>query len=547
MNWINLFIPEKIGDYQIFSKRVIGFDVGKTHVNATKIHISGKKTLIEECINEKIEIVGSNNYHERAIKAIQSITQKIGKFDEVRTAIASNQVIFKELTLPFVSREKIEMVLNFEIEGLLPFPIDQAALDFIITKKDKAQNSSEILVAATKRETIENHIGLFQAAGIEPSIVTADLFALYNLYTHIPDYQDLKGGIALLDLGFQSTRIGFIYDGQLKRARTIPLGMSQLTKTVADKLKVSPHEALEQIIRHGLGKNESSDYSEAIKKAMNEYWAQVQFTLSSFTKQLNLTNGIEKILLIGGGSELKDLPHYMATMLSIPCESFAVRDIATNKTINLVRQMTIPYYSAVSIGTALNTNADQSFNLLQRLLQPQKIAFFNQQLITGAILIVLLFTSIIGYSFWQQRSLQAEVDASQKELIELVSQELKITDKESLADAENLIARANVKLKKEKKMWDQFSAQTRRSFLLYLQALSEAIDRQSVGLELKKLSIDETTIKMEGKVPGFEQLGILEDELNQLKLFSQISIPQKTVFTITMKIQKPRGRYGRTR
>jgi type IV pilus assembly protein PilM len=544
MSWINLFIPEKIGRYQIFPKRVVGFDIGKTHVNATKLYISGKTTIIKECLHEKIELSGSNNYHERVIRAIESIRQKIGKFDEVRTAIASNQIIFKELTLPFISRDKIQMVLNFEIEGLLPFPLDKAALDFIITKKNSAQNSSEILVAATQKSTVENHIALFQAAGIEPSIVTVDLFALYNLYNHIPEYRALEGGVVLLDLGFQSTRIGFILDGQLKRARTISIGISQLTKIVAQKLDIPAQEALEKIINYGTDNNKEVEYANTIKSSMDEYWSQVQFTLASFAKQLNLSGNIHKIFMIGGGSEINDLPGYVSTMLNIPCEPFNVGEIATNKMINLDRQMTIPHYSGISLGTALDAPSDQSFNLLETFLQPSKILFLNQQLITTGILIIALFTSIFGYSFWQYRQLQSEVRESQEELIELVSQELAIKDPESLTDAESIIEAANAKLKKEEKMWYAFSAQTRRSFLEYLKALSTTIDRASIGLELKKLSMDESTISMDGSVRGFEELAIFEDELNQLKQFSLISVPQKPEFNITMKIKKPRGRYG---
>ncbi|MEX0671785.1 MAG: pilus assembly protein PilM [Candidatus Babeliales bacterium] len=543
MNWINLFIPEKIGSYQIFPKRIIGFDIGKTHVNATKIYVAGKKTIIEHCINEKIESHQGANYHERTIKAIQAIVKKIGSFHEVRTAIESNQIIFKELTLPFIGRDKLQLVLNFEIERLLPFPLDQAALDFIITKKDPEKNSSEILVAATQKETIESHIALFQAAGIEPSIITVDLFALYNLYSHIPEYKALKGGIILFDLGFQSTRIGFIYDGQLKRARTVPLGIAQLTKPVTEKSAITPQQALEQIITSSAQKNENQSF----QKTLNEYWTQIQFTLSSFSKQLNLSNGIQKILIIGDDPELKGLPNYITEMLKIPCEVFAVKDIATNLSINLAHQMVIPYYNAVSLGTALNPEAGQSYNLLEKMLQIQKRAFLNQQIIIGASLACLLFITVFGYSFWQQRKLHTEIDASEKELIELISQELKITDKESLTDAENVIETARSQLQKEEKIWYAFSTQTRRSFLEYLQALSTAIDRQSIGLQLQKLTIDESNITMEGSVRGFDELALLEDELNQLKQFSQISIPQKTTFSITMKIKKPRGTYGRTR
>ncbi len=69
------------------------------------------------------------------------------------------------------------------------------------------------------------HLALFEAAGVQPEQVTIDLFALYGLYRMIPAYAQQKGGIVLLEIEAQSTRMAYIYDGQLRFIRTLSKGL----------------------------------------------------------------------------------------------------------------------------------------------------------------------------------------------------------------------------------------------------------------------------------------------------------------------------------
>ena len=71
-----------------------------------------------------------------------------------------------------------------------------------------------------------------------------------------------------------------------------------------------------------------------------------------------------------------------------------------------------------------------------------------------------------------------------------------------------------------------------------MQELSAIIDRQSLGLDLKSLSIENGIITIEGQVKDFKALETLENELNESKLFSHITVPQETKFTIKLTIKK---------
>ena len=211
MNFIkDIFLPEKIGAYYLFSKIVIGIEINKTHIIATKARISGNTATIEQIIEEQIpEEVADQTISTTSI-ALQKIFAKIGHYDEIHTLLPSSVIVFKELKLPFISREQLKMVIGFEIEPLLPFPLRDAAIDFIITRIIPEEKSSEIVVTATQKHHIANHLALFESIGLKPDVVTVDMIALYGLYKQMDATIQLSGGTALINLTPQTTTILFI-------------------------------------------------------------------------------------------------------------------------------------------------------------------------------------------------------------------------------------------------------------------------------------------------------------------------------------------------
>src|SRR5579859_2297608 len=211
----NLFLPEKIKNYYLFPKRVIGFDIGKTYIRATQAYINGKTTTIEKVITQPLPTGG--DYTERVSLGIKSILNSMDKYDAIYTALSSSMVVFKELTLPFTTKEKIALVVSYEVESSLPFTLDSSVIDFIITKT--YADRSDVVVAAVQKQHIAEHLALFEAAGVQANKILVDLFSLYSLMLQKPDYAHSKEAQAVIDIGFSATNIAYIQSGQLKFIR----------------------------------------------------------------------------------------------------------------------------------------------------------------------------------------------------------------------------------------------------------------------------------------------------------------------------------------
>lgn len=86
-----------------------------------------------------------------------------------------NDVIVRQLTLPGVGEQDIPAAVAFQIEGLHPFPEDEAAWCYARLGK-----SSNVLVAVTRQETLARYRTLFAEAGIPIGTLTVSAAVLYT-------------------------------------------------------------------------------------------------------------------------------------------------------------------------------------------------------------------------------------------------------------------------------------------------------------------------------------------------------------------------------
>src|ERR1700730_592426 len=147
----DLFLPTKIGNYYLFAQRIAGIEINKTQIRATIIVAKESKVIIEQCIEIPIENNRDITPDQRIINALALLKKQLPRC-QISTVLSSSLVIYKELLLPFTSRETIAQVIKFEVEPLLPFKIDQAVVDFIITKSIPEENSAQIMVAAVQKQ-----------------------------------------------------------------------------------------------------------------------------------------------------------------------------------------------------------------------------------------------------------------------------------------------------------------------------------------------------------------------------------------------------------
>jgi hypothetical protein len=390
-----------------------------------------------------------------------------------------------------------------------------------------------------QKQYIAQHLALFEQAGISPTTITVDVFALYALYTQIPAYIALTDVVILLDLDMHITRIIAIDQHQLRIIRTLPYGLASIAKEAGNSAQMKAADALDQLVRFGPTGDTKSGSNQALNSSLGAYFNKVQFALSSTTGSLQNKN-ITKILLTGPGAEIKDILSFAQNILQLPCEIFDGQLLAQNKSYHINKNVTISPSSLFSTGIALICPPVEYFNLQKEEFEKPQTTLLLKQMIVAGILIVAIFSSLITHSIMQTRRLTKESRISRMEAIEELKNRFpEIPEEED--DLEEVLRTAKEELSKEEALWLAFSSQARASFLEYLLELSTRINKQQLGFVPEQLTIVDGVareIMLKAQVRDFEALKQLEKALQQSKLFSYVESPKLPEFAMKINVAR---------
>jgi|GEM_PF-1836166 len=522
-----LFIPDRIGSYYLFSQRIIGLDIGRTEICAAVCTAQGNKRTIEQLLHERFDTDGSVSHEERMTKALKSLFGRIGSYDAVYVSLASSLLVFKELSVPFIGSKKIKMVMPFEVEAMLPFSLENACIDGIITHEDMEKKETDILVAAIKQDTMAEFLNPFKVAGIQIDKVTVDMFELYGLYQSIPEYAQIKGAVLLVDSGFYSLRTALIIDGQLKYIRTLSKSMLSMAKKMGQTLSIDPNEALNQFMRFGVSAGDGNQPT-AIKGLMQEFVDELTFTFDAFNHKLKMPTTLSRVVLTGAGADIQGITSFVSEHMGVQADLLPVKQMVRNGIVQS-KITTLSNSFLISIATALSSPITQDFNIQQFEAEEGENKLINKQIIGSFIMIGLIVFSLMTYGFVRLLLVKNSYATYERETIKkLDSFKLEKRYLGNLVTANNA---AMSKSKNEEETWKKLSATNRYSLLLYLSELSKNIHRDEVGLDIERLtiSLEAHQIVLYGRVKNYETLRKFEEQLAS-PLFESVPKQQEPVF-----------------
>lgn len=521
----DIFLPEKIGAYYVFPQRIIACEITRSHVRMTSVKSQGTTKVIEKIIERQIVNDLTLSYQERAANIISDMIPSMGSYDKFYLVLPGNLVITKELTVPFSNPDKIKLILPFEIEPLLPFPLVDATIDCIITQT--ATDTSTVLAVAIKNDILAEQVSILEKANISPQKVSVDVIELYALYRALN--QESKQNAILLYIGLHTTRLGIITSGQLKTFRVLAQGTLRLAKLLGQD-----HEAM---VNTGF-----DDHLPDIVGQVEPFFSDVLFTLQSVASKMPEDQNFNKIFLLGTCVDIKGFSKLIAEITHIPCEAMPANVILQNSLATMGENHGIPNSSIIPTSAALSLPVSEDFNLYKIPEEAAAERIFTYQFIAACILGLGIIASLLAYGFYSSRRLKQEIADSEKESIGILKKEFPMLSSRygsTGLDAVKNAARAEVA--RQKSIWFALSTQNRASFLHYLQELFTRLDAIGLGLNLTRLTLTEDTLTLEGSVKDYEALKQLEEDLRQSKLFSNVPRLQELKFSAKITLDKTYG------
>lgn len=519
-----LFLPDAW-----FSQEIIGIEIGKYTVSACQVAQKGQQTSVQKIMTVPIETNHEKTHEEQTIVALDQLLSNFTG-DHLRVSLPNNQVFFKELTVPFLDAHKIKMILGYEIESALPFPLTEAIFDFVIIKQDKTKKESTVLVAIAQKSQVNYVLDLIEQTKtkLKISAITIDLMGTLDLYdalyaNKLDQYQ------ILLDLGKTCVTISYLWHGKPWLVRNLPYGLHSLITKIMQTTHKSYQDVIENLFRFGLEQPQDHELQVTFNKLAHD----IAFTINSFRIQLPAEHKIQRVLVCESAIEIKNIANFLTNQLNLECNNLELNKLNSVKKLTIKSNVTIHQNNLPCLLATMVTTSNHHFNLLPPEVVSNNLV--NYQILTTGILTILILGTVYGICFIKNQSLNKTLLQYQKETIHELENTFHEIESRSLTNAIN---EAETRVNREKKIWFSFSNQNGNSVLKYLQILSETLNVEKLNLDLKKIIIKDDVITLQGSVAHDEDIAPLEQALTPL---FKITSPQSTNFDIKMTLKQPEG------
>jgi len=305
---------------------LLGLDISSSSVKLVELGRDKAGNLVlERCAIEPLErgwiTDGNVEKFEEVADAMRRVVKKSGtRTKNVAMALPPSAVITKKIILPGgLSEQDLETQVEAEANQYIPFSLDEVSLDFCVVGPSSASSGDvEVLIAASRKEKVQDRQGLAEAAGLKPLIVDVESYASRlaagRLIQALPN-QGVDTMVALFEVGAFTTSMQVIRNEEVLYDRDQAFGGAQLTQLIVRQYGFSPEEA-ETKKRNG---DLPEDYDNGVLKPFVESMAQEIGRALQFFFTSTPHNRVDYVMLAGGSAALPGLTDAVTMQTSFPC------------------------------------------------------------------------------------------------------------------------------------------------------------------------------------------------------------------------------------
>lgn len=305
---------------------LLGVDVSTSSVKVVELgRDRNGKLVLERCAMEPLErgwiTDGNIEKFDEVADAVRRVVRKSGsKTKNAALSLPASAVITKKIVLPGgLSEAELEIQVESEANQYIPFSLDEVSLDFcVMGPSESSQGDVDVLIAASRKEKVQDRQGLAEAAGLKAVVVDiepyASRMACARLVEQLPG--NGKGSIvALFEIGALATSMQVICDGDVLYERDQAFGGAQLSQMIARQYGFSLDEA-ELKKRTG---DVPDDYAHAVLKPFTSNMGQEMSRALQFFFTSTPHNRVDYILLAGGTAGVQGLTDEITAQTSFAC------------------------------------------------------------------------------------------------------------------------------------------------------------------------------------------------------------------------------------
>ncbi len=324
----------------------VGLDLGS----------SSLKTIAIEKTSQGAKLL-SFNIKDRLPEKEKKLTDQIQElFKEIKLrptamniSVPGQDTIVRFVDFPKMEKKDLANALSFEAEKYIPFDLDQVYMDHVILSEDEKTGQMKVLLAAAKKDPVDQLLRVAQKLDIIIGVIDSDPFATFNAFSYL---NDLSGGVgyAFLDMGDAHVDILLSDGGEPGLIRQVKVGMADFRKAISKKLSVPETKAAQLLFN--MPKDHKNDLGQVFRPVIASLVKEVKMSLSYFENKHSCV--VENVFVSGGLSNQKDILQLIQTALDSELKVWdPFEKVELSKKVAREEVQYVSSQLAVSLGLAL--------------------------------------------------------------------------------------------------------------------------------------------------------------------------------------------------
>jgi type IV pilus assembly protein PilM len=306
---------------------MIGLDISSSSVKLVELSQSNNGELVlERFASEPFEkgwiADGQIEKFDEVAEAVRRVVSRSGtRTREVALAMPQSAVITKKIMLPAGLREEeLELQVEAEANQYIPFSLDEVSLDFcVIGPSPTSAGDVEVLIAASRKDRVQDRQGLAEAAGLRPVVLDVESHATRTAMGRLIETLPSEGRdalVALFEIGSDTTSLKVLRNDELLYDRDQSFGGSQLTQLISRQYGFSFEEAEQKKLANDLPEDyETSVLNPFVDTLSQEIGRALQYFFTSTPH-----HKVHYVMLAGGTATLPSLKDRVTDLTGFACK-----------------------------------------------------------------------------------------------------------------------------------------------------------------------------------------------------------------------------------
>lgn len=302
------------------SSGVLGIDIGTSTIKVVQLkEAKGVPTLekygeIQLGSYEGVDLgMGTHLSTQKIIEALVDILKEAEVTSrDAHFAIPYSSCFITPVSVPTTDQEQIGAMVPIEARKFIPVPLTKVTLSWFPLFAHVEEQKTDVLVTAISNEVLTRYNLIIASAGLRPISNEIEVFSAMRSVLSPED--DV---VVVIDLGTSSTRMSIMKRGIVTKTHSVILSGADLTKALADKLKIGFEEA--EAMKREFGMTQGAEDGRVRKiliQGLERGIRELNTVISRYEKEDAST--VKKIFITGGGASLSGLQTYFHDTFSKP-------------------------------------------------------------------------------------------------------------------------------------------------------------------------------------------------------------------------------------